>query len=320
MSQSHRPLQEQWKIISFLNHHRDCAKQSFGLLKRDKLQSFFFVLMMALTLTIPSFIGILYQTVLEQDQAFTPASEVTIYLDPKASESQITEVINQLDKENLLENIHFITPNEGLTQLAQSMNIESVISTIDNNPLPGALIGTPSTSVEAYQMELMKHQLEQYSFVESIDLNLSWFKELHSVLQISEAIGLAIIAILGGMMLLSIGCMTYLTAQKSEQDIDVYELIGANKRFIKRPFLYTGFYFGMLAATLNWLILLALSEWASPYWQLLKQHYYLELTLSTPSWILVSVSFVTPIALGILGAQIALYQFFKRRQQLQANI
>lgn len=319
MSQSHRPLQEQWKIISWLSHHRDCAWHSLSALRHHKLHAFFLTLMMALTLTLPALSAFVVETIATQEEQLTPVSEVTIYLNHDAKESQITEIINQIDHENLLENLRFISPDEGLTQLAQSMHIESVINSIDTNPLPGALIGTPSPGVESYQMEVMKHQLEQHPFVESIDLNLSWFEQLHSVLKMAENLGIAIAGILCVIMLLTISNLTFLMAQKSEQDIDVYELIGANQRFIKRPFLYTGFYFGLAAAMLNWLILLGLYQWTRPYWQSLQQHFHLHLPLIIPSPLLIVASLIVPTLLGITGAHLALRQFFKQRSASRAN-
>ena len=134
-----------------------------------------------------------------------------------------------------------------------------------------------------------------------------------------EVIGLAIIAILGGMMLLSIGCITYLTAQKSEQDIDVYELIGASRRFIKRPFLYTGFYCRHVGSSHKLAYSIGTFRMGKSLLATSQTTLYLDLSLSSPSWVLITTSFVAPVFLGVMGAQLALHQFFKRRQQLQAS-
>lgn len=315
MSQAHRPLQKQWKIVSYYLHHCYCARQSFQLLTKQKIQTLIFTFMMGLTLVIPSLIGLVYETTRQIESNLKPESEVTIYIKQSTDQSEITDIINRIDQENLLEKVHYITPDEGLTQLAQSIDMSDLLSTIDVNPLPGALVGTPMPFVEVYQLEVMKDQLLKKAAIESIDLNLSWFGKLKTLLHASHAALITLAGILGSIMLLIICCLTYLLVQKSEKDIEVYELVGANKRFIKRPFLYTGFYLGALAAVANWGFLLSIKTWSAPYLSEINTAFHVDFSIPMPSILVISLSIMIPILLGTLGAHLALWQFFRQRKQ-----
>ena len=49
--------------------------------------------------------------------------------------------------------------------------------------------------------------------------------------------------------------------QNRRDEIEVVKLVGATDAFIRRPFLYTGFWYGLLAGITCWLILNASLIW-----------------------------------------------------------
>jgi cell division transport system permease protein len=71
---------------------------------------------------------------------------------------------------------------------------------------------------------------------------------------------LVLAAVLALAVLLIVGNTIRLAIQNKHDEIEVQKLIGATDAFIRRPFLYSGIWHGLLGAIIAW-ILVAISLW-----------------------------------------------------------
>jgi cell division transport system permease protein len=112
-------------------------------------------------------------------------------------------------------------------------------------------------------------------------------------------------------VLLVIGNTIRLDIQNRREEIEVSKLIGASDAFIRRPFLYTGFWYGIIGGVLAWIItLLSLSMMESPIHKLaLLYHSDFRLTgLGTGNTLLL---IIISCALGLTGSWIAVSRHLK---------
>ncbi len=80
-------------------------------------------------------------------------------------------------------------------------------------------------------------------------------RKLHALLELAEKAASALGLALGLAVLLIVGNTIRLSVQNRREEIEVVKLVGATDAFIRRPFLYTGFWYGLFAGVLCWLIL-----------------------------------------------------------------
>jgi len=97
-------------------------------------------------------------------------------------------------------------------------------------------------------------QLSRLKQVDIAQLDLQWVKRLYVMLEIAHK-GIWLISFLLGLaVLLVVGNTIRLDIQNRQEEIKVIKLIGATNAFIRRPFLYTGFWYGLSGGLLAWLL------------------------------------------------------------------
>jgi len=82
-----------------------------------------------------------------------------------------------------------------------------------------------------------------------VQLDTEWVQRFHAILDIvrqaiaigSVLLGIAIVVIIGNTIRLDI--------ENRRDEIEVTKLIGASNAFVRRPFLWTGFWYGLLGGT-----------------------------------------------------------------------
>ncbi|MDH5484894.1 MAG: cell division protein, partial [Gammaproteobacteria bacterium] len=96
--------------------------------------------------------------------------------------------------------------------------------------------------------------LDKLKQVDIAQLDLQWVKRLYTMLEIARK-GIWIISLLLGLaVLLVVGNTIRLDIQNRREEIEVTKLIGGTNAFIRRPFLYTGFWYGFSGGILAWLL------------------------------------------------------------------
>jgi cell division transport system permease protein len=106
-------------------------------------------------------------------------------------------------------------------------------------------------------------------------------------------------------VLLIVGNTIRLSIQNRSEEIEVMQLVGATDAFIRRPFLYSGLWFGLLGGTIAW-VLVSFSVWSlqKPVQHLANlyySHFQLQtLDLSTSLWLL-----GLSTMLGLVGSWLA---------------
>jgi cell division transport system permease protein len=113
---------------------------------------------------------------------------------------------------------------------------------------------------DAAAIQALAKRLKQNPAVEFTQLDRQWLQRLYGIMHIigrgvlilGVALALAVVLVVGNTIRLAI--------QNRRQEIVVIKLIGGTNAFIRRPFLYTGFWYGLFGGIIA-LILVELALW-----------------------------------------------------------
>src|ERR1700734_2357576 len=94
--------------------------------------------------------------------------------------------------------------------------------------------------------------------VQTVQLDTDWVKRLHGMLDILRRVVLLTGALLGAGVVLIVGNTIRLDILNRRSEIEVMKLVGASDGFARRPFLYSGIWYG-LGGGLMALILVAVA-------------------------------------------------------------
>ena len=99
---------------------------------------------------------------------------------------------------------------------------------------------------------------------------------------------------------------TIRTAVESRRDeVLVMKLVGATNSYIRRPFLYMGFWFGILGGVFATLCIVMLTLWVSAPAEQLIELYHAEFELQSFNAVEIIICLTTSALIGVVGSWIA---------------
>lgn len=239
-----------------LRLHKIEAKRGLRELLDNPFSNFMTVLVIAIALALPAGLQIMLENGKSLSQSWDGASRISLYLKLDLNDNQTNTLAETIRGNSAVESVEIIFPDQALRDFSERSGFADAIAELDNNPLPPTLVIQPSASHTSPQAsEALLEEFREIAEVEKAQLDLDWVRKLHALLQLAEKAASALGLALGLAVLLIVGNTIRLSVQNRREEIEVVKLVGATDGFIRRPFLYTGFWYGLFAGILCWLIL-----------------------------------------------------------------
>ncbi|MFT7091945.1 MAG: cell division transport system permease protein, partial [Candidatus Azotimanducaceae bacterium] len=135
--------------------------------------------------------------------------------------------------------------------------------------------------------------------------DLEWIERLFALLALGERFVTTLGLFLSLGVVLAIGNTIRLAIENRRAEIEIIKLVGATDAFVRRPFLYLGFWYGFGGALVAWLMVQAsLIVLSGPIEQLLDS-YQNQFLLEGLDLITTLTLFGVGIGLGVVGAAVA---------------
>lgn len=236
--------------------HKLEAKRSISDIFSNPISNLMTVLVIAIALALPAGLQILLENGKTLSNSWDGASRISLYLKTNLSQQQLESLADSIKQEPGVSQVEIITQEQALNDFKTRSGFADAIAQLDYNPLPPVLIIQPFSSHTSPQAsEKMLLAFEKIPQVELAKLDLDWVRKLHALLQLAEKVASALGLALAIAVLLIVGNTIRLSVQNRRDEIEVVKLVGATDAFIRRPFLYTGFWYGLIAGIVCWLLL-----------------------------------------------------------------
>ena len=254
MAQSRGP-KKNTLMMSYFIHHIRVFIASLGHLTRNPLASFMTsaVIANALALTANMFIAI--NNVSQMSVGWDSSTVISIFLKTSIDQKQAEKLAKKLRLHKDIESIQITTKEQGLETFKELSGFGDALKFLTTNPLPIVLKIKPI--VDPQRPDKINHlvkELKTKKEVEIAQLDIQWVKRLYSILELAHKGVWIIGSLLALAVLLIIGNTIRLDIQNRREEIEVAKLIGASDAFIRRPFLYTGLWYGLSGGLLAWLL------------------------------------------------------------------
>jgi len=237
-----------------VNHARTLIA-SLGTLTRQPASSFMTIAVIAIALALPSGLLVLLNNASHVSVGWDNSAQISVFLKASTSEKQARSLVKKLNLYEDIENVSMINKTQALKDFSSISGFGDAIESLEKNPLPHVITVQPK--VDPTRPDKIRHllkQLNELKQVELAQLDLQWVKRLFAMLEIAQR-GIWIIAsLLGIAVLLVVGNTIRLDIQNRREEIEVTKLIGGTDAFIRRPFLYTGFWYGIGGGLFAWLL------------------------------------------------------------------
>ena len=239
--------------------------------------------------------------------------EVFIY--DEATETQTTELGNQIRSMNYVNTVTYKTKEEALDQMKRMFkDKKGYLETYEGegNPFKASYV---VTLTDLTKLEEVQNQIEQSPIVANIQTRPD---TVNALIQIADGIKLISIIILVILILISIFIITNtikLTVHARRKEISIMKYVGATNSFIRWPFMVEGMIIGLISAIISMLLLggaynVVSNEIEQPLVSLRGADVLL-LPMSDMFGTLIIVYLVLGLGIGALGSAISMRKYLE---------
>jgi cell division transport system permease protein len=237
----------------FFSVHIKQAKSSFGALWRRPLGNILTLAVISMALAMPACLYLLGKNVAGAAQDVASPSQVSAYLVEGMPDARVMVLKDQIETWPSVKEVEYISPQQGLSDLSQYAGFDQALSLLSGYALPGVLVITPDSEQKSAIQSLAKQVREQQD-VTDVRLDEDWLARLNAIKTLAGIIVITLTVLMLGAVFLIVGNTLRFNVLANKEEIQTMKLIGATDSFILRPYLYTGMWFGVLGATIAWLV------------------------------------------------------------------
>ncbi len=255
-SSAHLSLQA--RLGAWLEHHGGSAADALLRLSDTPMATLLTSLVVAIALALPATLLIVFGNVQQLSERWDARPRVLVYINRQAAPEAVDKWVAGLSTDEAIEAVEFISAEKALAEFRKESGFGDVLKLLDENPLPATVVITPTDSalLEDRMAALLK-RLQASALVGDVDVDLEWVRRLREITVLCRHLVLTLATLLGLGVLLSIGNTIRLAIENRREEIVVTKLVGGTDGFVRRPFLYTGAWYGLFGGLIACLLVSA---------------------------------------------------------------
>lgn len=243
------PVRSSSAFSIWLTRHASTSIGALGRLSRQPFASLMIVLVIAVTLALPAAINVVVKNAQSVSSSWNNALDFSVYLKLDVSVSEAEGLARLIRQRADVESVDLVTADAALAEFKLASGFGDALDQLSANPLPHALVVRPGPGNTGASLTLLQEEIGNLPETDLVQVDTEWVQRFHAILDIvrkaiaigSALLGIAIVVIIGNTIRLDI--------ENRREEIEVTKLIGASNAFVRRPFLWTGFWYGLLGGT-----------------------------------------------------------------------
>jgi cell division transport system permease protein len=246
-------------IQAYFARHAQTLLGSLGRIVNQPFATLMTMGVVAVALALPLLLSLFLSNMSTATGNWNNAFDLSVYMNKKASAARVATVAKQLRQRGDVATVRVITADQALADFRDDSGFGKALDALSDNPLPDTLIVTPTLPASTPQgTDALKLAIAAIADVQAVQLDTEWVKRLHAMLDILRRVVLLTAGLLGAGVVLIVGNTIRLDILNRRTEIEVMKLVGASDGFTRRPFLYSGVWYG-LGGGLMALIVVALA-------------------------------------------------------------
>ncbi len=231
--------------LLYLRRHLTCCFAEAALLIRQPWTSLMTVAAIGLALALPAGLSATLRNAEGLAEAWGEARSFSIYLNHQVSVAVAQQLAADLERNPVVGNVRRISPQEALAIMEGRGEIAGAIDTLDDNPLPWTLVVTPAPGALDTEFLALQETAATLQEVQQVRADTEWLQRMSAILTLAGQAMLLVMAMVLVALIVIIGNTVRLEIQKQRDAVEVMALLGASRGYMRRPFLYQGFWYGL---------------------------------------------------------------------------
>lgn len=281
---------------------------SLGKLGKNPVGTLLTALVIGVALALPAGMHVLTRNLGTISTSWQESLQLSLFLKDSVSAERGEALAREIRNRAGVSKTHYISREQSLEDFRAQSGFGEALDILKDNPLPAVIAVTPERGKNKLQVEVLLGELTRLPEVDIAKLDQKWLERLYAMLAIIERAVFIVGLLLGIAVVVTVGNTIRLDIEARREEISVMKLIGAPDSFIRRPFLYSGFWYGLGGGVFALiLVLIGTLALAGPS-RTLAGLYESSFSLSGLSFGASLLLLLTGIALGWLGAWITVWR------------
>jgi cell division transport system permease protein len=241
-------------IARWAQEHLRVLLFSLGKIGRTPIAAALTAMVIGVALALPAGLYVAVNNLATVSYSWQESLQLSLFLKDTVSAERGTALAREIGNEPGVARTQFISRDQSLAEFRELSGFGDALDLLQGNPLPAVISVSPQRGQSKLAVQKLLDRLSALNEVELAKLDQQWLERLYALLAIAErAVGL-IALLLGLAVMVIIGNTIRLDIESRREEIEVMKLIGAPGSFVRRPFLYSGFWFGLGGGILAWLL------------------------------------------------------------------
>lgn len=250
---------------AWLTRHVQTALGALGRLGSQPLATLMTMLVIGIALALPACLYLCIENAQQAGRAWDRAVDLSVYLTSGVTEPAARSVFERIRQRRDVAAVELITAEEALQDFGRDSGFGPALEALKENPLPHTLVVQPrAQDLDRAHLESLASDLRELPEVELVQLDTAWVEKLRAILEFVRSAVLLAATLLAAGVTLVVSNTIRLDIFGRRDEIEVTKLVGGSDGFVRRPFLYTGAWYGLggglLAGLLTFVALAVLAK------------------------------------------------------------
>lgn len=239
--------------VGFFQIHFRQAKASLVELWHRPLGNILTLAVISMALAMPASLYLLSKNVAFVATNVATPAQISVFIQAETPEARIMILKDELETNPQIEQVSYISSQQGLDELSKDAGFEQAISLLDQYSLPGVLVVKPGSD-DQQQIKALAQQIRGESDVTDVRLDEDWLSRLDAMKNLVALVVISLSSLMLAAVFLIIGNTLRFNVLEHKEEIQTMKLIGATDAYILRPYLYAGMWLGVIGSSIAWLL------------------------------------------------------------------
>jgi cell division transport system permease protein len=246
--------------------HSEAAGNALKRLVSQPFATLMTLLVIGIALALPAGLHLLVQNARLISGEWASAVDLSVYVTPGTSDEDLQALRQRVEQIEAVDGVVLITSSQAIEDFKALSGFGRAIESLDHNPLPASLVVRPNgIDDNPAKMSALAATLGALPNVDLVQLDTEWVARFQGIVEVVRRAVLVAGSLLALAVLVIVGNTIRMEIQQRRDEIEVTKLVGGTDAFIRRPFVYTGFWYGFMGGLLAAaLVTLAVSVMAAP--------------------------------------------------------
>ena len=227
--------------------HAQALLGSLGRLARQPFATFLTVLVIGIALALPAALYLAVANMRIVTAGLDDTVQLSAYLEMATTPAEAQKRALSIAELPGVATAEPVSPEEGLAEFRKLSGIGEALEALPENPLPWLVKIRPAPPRDtASAVEALAAEIRKLDGVDLVEADTAWVRRLHAIEDTLQQLVLVVAVLLAAGVLGVVGNTIRLEIDGRRAEIEVTKLVGGSNAFVRRPFLYSGLWQGLI--------------------------------------------------------------------------